>query len=79
MPLGPAGLAFALFTAQPWYMRGSLRTCEGGESIARQIRDPVTELIVTRRDEATALSVEGVADGEPGFAAVAVFGEVWGL
>ena len=51
----------------------------GGESPARQIRDPVTELIVTRRDEATPLSVEGVADGEPGFAAVAVFGEVWGI
>ena len=51
----------------------------GGESPARQIRDPFTELIVTRRDEATPLSVEGVANGKPGVAAVAVFGEVWGL
>ena len=45
----------------------------------RQIRDPVTELIVTRRDEATPLAVEGVANIKPGVAAVAVFGEVWGL
>ena len=51
----------------------------GGESPARQIRDPVTELIVTRRDEATSLAVEVVADGKPGVSAVAVFGEVWGL
>ena len=51
----------------------------GGESPARQIRDPVTELIVTRRDEATPLAVKGVADGKPGVAAATVFGEVWGL
>ena len=51
----------------------------GGESPARQIRDPVTELIMTRRDEATPLAVKGVANGKLGVAAVAVFGEVWGL
>ena len=51
----------------------------GGESPARQIRDPVTELIMTRRDEATPLAVEGVANGKLGVAAVAVLGEVWGL
>ena len=51
----------------------------GGEGPARQIRDPVTELILTRRDEATPLAVEGVANGKFGVAAVAVFGEVWGL
>ena len=45
----------------------------GGEWPARQIRDPVMELIVTRRDEATPLAVEGMTDGEPGVAAVAVF------
>ena len=51
----------------------------GGESPASQIRNPVTELIVTRCDEATPLAVEGVADVKPGVAAVAVFWEVWGL
>ena len=34
---------------------------------------------MTRRDEATPLSVEGVTDGKQGLAAVAVFGGVWGL
>ena len=48
----------------------------GGESPARQIHDPITELIVTRRDEATPLAVEGVADGEFGVSAVAMFREV---
>ena len=51
----------------------------GGEGVARQIRDPVTELIVTRRDNATPLAVDGVVDGEAGLAAVTVFREVWGL
>ena len=51
----------------------------GGESPARQIRNHVTEIIVTRRDEATPLAVEGEADEKPGVAAVAVFGEVWGI
>ena len=51
----------------------------GGESPTRQIRDPVTELIVTRRDEATPLAFKGVVDGEPGFGSVTVFGEVWGI
>ena len=34
---------------------------------------------MARRDEATPLAVEGVADGLPGIVAVAVFGEVWGI
>ena len=68
---GPAGWTFVLVTAQPWYMRGLLP--------ARQIRDPVTELIVTRHDEATPLAIKGVTDQESGVAAFAEFGEVWGL
>ena len=51
----------------------------GGESLDRQIHDPVTELIVTRRDETTPLAIKGVANRESGVAAVTVFGEVWGL
>ena len=51
----------------------------GGERTARQICDPVTELIVARRDEAIPLAVEGEADEKPGVAAVAVLGEVWGI
>ena len=51
----------------------------GGEGLARQICDLVTELIVTRLDEATPLAIKGVVYGESGIAAVAVFGEVRGL
>ena len=58
---------------------GGVAYMRGGESLARQIHDPVMELIVTRRDEATPLAIEGVANKELGIAAVAVFGEVWGL
>ena len=50
-----------------------------GEIPARQIRDPVTDIIVARRDKATPIAVKGVSYGKPGIAAVAVFGEVWGL
>ena len=39
-----------------------------------QVRDPVTELIVTRCDKAALLLVKGMADEEVGVAAVPVFG-----
>ena len=51
----------------------------GGEGPASQIRNPVTELIITSRDEATTIAVEGVTNGEFGVAAVAVCREVWWL
>ena len=34
---------------------------------------------MTRRDEATPIAVEGVANGKFGVSAVTLFGEVWGL
>ena len=43
-----------------------------GESFAGQFRDPVTELVVTRRDKAAPLAIKGMADGESDVAAVAV-------
>ena len=49
------------------------------EVFAGQVRNPFTELAVTRRDKATPISVEGMAYGEIGVAAVTLFGEVWGL
>ena len=55
---------------------GFVAYVRGGECSSRQIRDPVTELIMTRRDKATPLSVEGVTYGEFGVAAVAMFREV---
>ena len=51
----------------------------GGEGFAFQVCYPVTELVVTRRDEAALFSFKGVTEGELGLAANAVVWEVWGL
>ena len=53
-----------------------MRRCEG---LAVQVYYPVTELIVTRRDEATLFTVKGVTDGEPRLTPVAMRREVWGI
>ena len=42
---------------------GVVAFVRGGEGLVRQIRDPVTELIVTLRYEATPLAIKGVAYG----------------
>ena len=71
---GSGGLDFRPRHGTTLVNEGVVAYVRGGESPARQIRDPVTELIVTRRDEATPLAVEGVKNGKFGVAAVAVFG-----
>ena len=50
-----------------------------GESFSGQVRDPVTELVVMRRDKAVTISVKCMANREIGVAAVAVMMEVWRL
>ena len=50
--------------------------CEG---LACQVCYPVTELIVTRRDEADLFIVKGVTDCEPRLTPIAMHGEVWGI
>ena len=47
--------------------------CEG---FSGQIHNPVTELVVTRRDKAAPLAIEGMAYGESCVAAVVVMGDV---
>ena len=44
----------------------------GGESFAGQFRDPVTELVVKRRDKAAPLTIEVMTDTEGEFTAVEV-------
>ena len=51
----------------------------GGESFSRQVCDPVTELVVTRRDKVAPFTVKGMADGESAVAAISVMREVWVL
>ena len=50
--------------------------CEG---LARQVFYPVTELIVTRRDEAALFTVKAVTDCESCFGSIAMRWKVWGL
>ena len=71
--------AFVLFVAQASNMRESFALTSWSEGFYGQVRKPVKELFVTRRDEATPLSVKGMAYGEIGVTAVAVFGEVCGI
>ena len=51
----------------------------GGERFSSQVHDPVTELVVTRRDKADPLTVKGMTDGKSGVAADTVMREVWGI
>ena len=48
----------------------------GSEIFAGQVRNPVTELIFTRRENAAPLAVKGMVDGKTGVEAVAVMREV---
>ena len=48
--------------------------CEG---LAGQVCYPVTELIVTRLDEAALFTVKGVTDFEPCLTPIAMRREVW--
>ena len=49
------------------------------EGLAGQVCYPVTELVVTRRDEAALFTVKGMTDGKPRLAPVAILRKVWGL
>ena len=51
----------------------------GSEGFSGQVCYPVTELVVTRRDEADLFAVKGVTDGELGLAAITVCWEVQGI
>ena len=51
-----------------------MRWCEG---LAGQVCYPVTELIVTRRDEAALFTVKGLTDGKPRLTPVAIRRKVW--
>ena len=44
------------------YILGSSRTRMGVKALLRKVGHPIMELVVTRRDEASLIAVEGVAD-----------------
>ena len=51
----------------------------GGERFSGQVHDPVTELVVTRRDKAVPLTVKGMSDRKGDVADVSVVREIWGI
>ena len=51
----------------------------GFEGLASQVCYPVTELVVTRRDEAALFAVKGMTDREPSLSPVTVLEKIWGL
>ena len=51
----------------------------GIEGLAGQVCYPVTDLVVTLRDEAALLAVKCVTDRKMRLSLVAVLGKVWGL
>ena len=79
LALDMAGFSFGLFTAQPAKMRGVVAHISRCEGFTDQVCGLVMDLVVTLRDKAAPLAVKGVSYGEIGVAAIAVFGEVWGI
>ena len=49
----------------------------GGESFSGQVRNPITEIVLTLCDKTALLTVKGVSDRKGGVAAVTVVREVW--
>ena len=43
---------------------GDVMHVRGGEGLARKVGNPITEIVVTRRDKASLLAVNGVSDGK---------------
>ena len=41
---------------------GVLAHMRGGEGLSCMVRDPITEIVVTRRDKAALLAVKGMVD-----------------
>ena len=61
--LDVAGFAIVLFMAQHANMRGVVEHMGWSKGFPGQVCKPVTEITVTRRDEASHLEVEGMTDG----------------
>ena len=51
----------------------------GGEGLSRKVGNPITELVATRRDEASLIAVKGTEDGKCRPTPVAMVRKVWWL
>ena len=62
-----------------WVNEGFVAYAGGGEGFASQVCYPVTDLVITRREEAALFTVKGVTDGELWLTSVTVRGKVRGI
>ena len=76
---GPGWLSLSPLHRATYEDEGVVAYVSGGEGFARQVCDPVPELVMTRRNEAVPLAIKGMTLGEFGVAAVTVIWEVWGI
>ena len=60
-----------------WVDEGVVTHMRGSKGFYGQVRDPITELIITSHDEANLLTVQGEVDGEGEFSLIKVGGEFW--
>ena len=76
---GPGWLSLWPLQGATYEDEGVVAHVRGGEGFAVQVCDPVPEIIMTRRDEAAPIEIEGMTNSGFGVAAVKVIGEIWGL
>ena len=76
---GPGRLCLRLLHGTTCKDEGFVVHVRGGDRFAGQIRIPFMEFSMTHCDEATPLTIEGVANRKVGIAAVTVMGDIWGL
>ena len=52
---------------------------QGGEVFSFEVSNPITEIVVTSRDESFLLTTQGITDRKSGVSAITVGREVWGI
>ena len=76
---GPGQICLRLLHGATCKYEGVVAHVRGGEYFAGQVHDPVTDLVMTRRDEAVPFTIEGMANGKFGVASVTVMRDVLGI
>ena len=72
-------MVLTLLHGLTWMDNGAIAHTRGGKYFAYEVGNPITELVMTSRDEANLLTIQGVIDGKSCIASVAVGREVWGI
>ena len=62
--------------ARPGWMRGLSRTCKGGDGLACEVSDLITDLVMKICDEATLFTVQGIKGNKICILVITVMREV---